>query len=55
MRMLNEEELAEYYKNANIHQSIDAGHAIIHIGDIGGLAFVLVNDIHGYSVLTEGM
>lgn len=56
VRMLTLGEVADYLEDAIIHKTIDAGHAIIHIGEsMAGHAFVLVNDGNGDSVLTEGM
>jgi hypothetical protein len=56
MKMLNLEQTADYLENANIQQTIDTGHAFIHIGkSMAGHSFVLVNDIHEHSALTESL
>jgi len=56
MRFLSMEELAEYLEFANIHRSIDKGHAIIHIGTtMTGVDFVLVNNFEGETMVTEGL
>ncbi|MEO6825088.1 MAG: hypothetical protein ABI167_10280 [Nitrosospira sp.] len=56
MKMLDMQQTADYLEHANIKQSIDAAHAIIHIGiSAAGFNFVLVNNALGQTVLTEGM
>ncbi len=56
MKMLNMQQASDYLANANIKQSIDMGHAIIHRGiSAAGFDFVLVNNMFGQTVLTEGM
>jgi hypothetical protein len=56
MEFLTIEECAEYLEFANIHKSIDKGHAIIHIGTtMAGVDFVLVNNFEGETMLTEGL
>jgi len=54
MRNLTLEQLAGYLESATIEQSLDAGHAITHIGrNEFGVRFVLVNDCFGNSVVSE--
>jgi hypothetical protein len=56
MQKLSLEQMADYLENAKITQTVDAGHALIHMGkSMAGHSFVLVNDIHGHSVLTESL
>lgn len=56
MKMLDLQQTASYLEYANITQTIDAGHALIHIGkNKAGASFVLVNNAEGQSALTEGM
>jgi hypothetical protein len=55
MKTLTLEQMADYLENAAVHQTIDRGHALIHMGEsMAGHSFVLVNDVNGNSVLTEG-
>lgn len=50
------QEVADYLELANIQQTIDKGHAIVHIGEsIAGVSFILINNWEGQSVLTEGL
>ena len=54
MQQLSIEEVAAYLEHATITSSVDHGHAVIHDGiNSAGAGFVLVNDIHGQSTLTE--
>jgi hypothetical protein len=56
MRLLNLSQTADFIEAAIIETTIEAGHAIIHTGiSESGSRFVLVNDYHGQSVLTESM
>lgn len=56
MKILNPQQTADYLESANIKQSIDMGHAIIHTGiSAVGFDFVLVNNAFGQTVLTEGI
>ena len=56
MKRLDMQQTADYLEHANIKQSIDAAHAIIHIGiSAAGCDFVLVNNMFGQTVLTEAM
>lgn len=54
MRILSLEQTADFLETANVEHSNDVGHAIIHIGvSESGARFVLVNDCHGNTALTE--
>lgn len=54
MQQLNLSETADYLEAATIHETHEAGHAIIHIGVSGaGLRFVLINDCWGQTILNE--
>lgn len=56
MRLLNLSQTADFLEAATIEKTIEAGHAIIHTGvSEAGSRFVLVNDCHGQTVLTESM
>lgn len=55
MRSLTLAEAADYLEEANIEQTIPAGHAVINIGvNALGVRFVLLNDCEGRTVVTEG-
>lgn len=56
MKILTLEQTADFLDSATIQQTIDTGHAIIHIGQsVFGGKFVLVNNAQGQTVLTESM
>lgn len=56
MRNLTPEETANYLEAATIINSMDAGHAITHMGiNEFGIRFMLVTDCWENSVVTEGM
>lgn len=56
MQTITLQQTADFLESANIAQTIDTGHAMIHFGtNVAGIPFVLVNDMHGHSTLTEGM
>jgi hypothetical protein len=56
MRVLNLNQTADFLEAATINNTIDLGHAIIHMGfNAAGLRFVLVNDCNGESALTESL
>jgi hypothetical protein len=56
MKIMNEQETADYLEFAKIKRTINLGYAIVHKGiSAAGIDFVLVNDCYGYSALTEGM
>lgn len=57
MRFMNLGQMADYLESAEkIKQTINAGHAIVHIGTSAeGFDFVLVNDCFENTVLTESM
>jgi len=54
MRVLNLNQTVDFLESATIKNTIDAGHAIVHMGvSEAGSRFVLINDCNGESVLTE--
>lgn len=56
MNVMTMQEAADYIETADITESRDLGHALIHIGtNAAGARFVLVNDANGQSVVTEAM
>ena len=58
MQLLTIEQTADYLEAATLEQSIDKGHAIVHIGiNQAGAKFVLVDSImgEGESALAESM
>jgi len=56
MKILSPELTADYLETANIEQTLNEGHAIVHIGkNSAGSRFVLVNNCMGETVLTEAM
>ena len=56
MKMITIQEFADYLETANVETSNDFGHAIVHTGvSAFGFRFVLMNNMHGESVLTESM
>jgi hypothetical protein len=56
MNFLTQAEAANVLEAADIHQTIDAGHAIVHFGtDESGRKFVLINNMEGASVISEAM
>lgn len=56
MKLLDLQQTARYLEHAEIIQTVDVGHALIHIGkNIAGASFLLVNNAEEQSVLTEGM
>ena len=56
MKQLTLAQTADYLASATIEHSHDTGHAIVHVGRSAlGVAFVLVNNAQGETVLTESM
>ncbi len=56
MQQISLEQTATYLESATVEQSIDTGHAIIHVGTSeAGHRFVLVNDAQGNTMLTESL
>lgn len=56
MQHLNLEQAADYIEAAIIESTTDIGHAIIHTGtSTTGARFVLVNDCHGQTMLSEAV
>ncbi|MCC4115292.1 hypothetical protein LLG90_08020 [Aromatoleum toluclasticum] len=54
MRHLNQQQAADYLEAATIDSTTDLGHVITHTGTTAaGVRFMLVNDCHGRTVLTE--
>jgi hypothetical protein len=54
MLYLTLEQTADYLETANIDSSIDAGHAIIHVGkNAAGAGFVMMNNASGQTVVSE--
>lgn len=54
MQKMNLSETADYLEAATIHETHEAGHAIIHIGvSAAGSRFVLINDYRGQTILSE--
>jgi len=53
MQHLTIQEVSAFLETATIDQTIDEGHAIIHMGKTqSGERFVLVNNLRGETVLT---
>jgi hypothetical protein len=56
MQQLTLQQTAAYLEHATIEHTHDVGHALVHIGRSAfGVAFVLVNNTQGETVLTESM
>jgi hypothetical protein len=56
MQHLSQDQAADMLAAMNITQTIDAGHAIVHVGtDDAGRRVVLMNDCHGNTVLSSAM
>jgi hypothetical protein len=56
MQNLTLEQCADYLEAATIEHTRDEGHAIIHTGrNALGVRFILVNDMHGQTALTESL
>lgn len=56
MQLLDLEQTAAYLELARIDQTIDLGHAILHSGiNAAGINFLLINNMEGETVLTEGL
>lgn len=56
MQNLTLEQCADYLETAIIEHTRDEGHAIIHTGrNALGMRFVLANDVHGKTALTESL
>lgn len=56
MKTLTESETADYLEAATIINTMDGGHAIAHWGiSREGFRFMLVNDCHGNTVVTESL
>lgn len=56
MKKLSLEALADYLETATIMQTLDVKHAIIHEGiNASGIRFVIVNNCHGETMLSEAI
>jgi hypothetical protein len=56
MQTMTLQQTADYLEGVNISQTIDAGHAVIHLGtNAAGVSFVLVNDASGESTVSENL
>lgn len=56
MKQLTMQQTADYLEAATITNTHDASHAVTHTGtNAAGVAFVLVNDYTGQTVVTEAM
>ncbi|MFD1555406.1 hypothetical protein ACFSHT_07140 [Paraburkholderia silviterrae] len=56
MQHLSLDQAADMLEAMTITQTIDAGHAIVHVGtDEAGRRVVLMNDCNGNSVLSSAM
>lgn len=56
MKLLTMQQTADYLELAKIEQTLNKGHALIHIGKtLAGVDFVLVSNMNGEMMLTEGM
>lgn len=56
MLYLTLEQAADYLETATIDSSIDAGHAIIHMGkNVAGVCFVMLNSANGKTTVSESM
>jgi D-aminopeptidase len=56
MQHLTLEQTADYLETATIEHTHDAGYAVVHVGrNAAGASFVLVNDAHGRTVVTESL
>lgn len=56
MQTMTLQQIADYLNGATVDETIDTGHALIHRGtNAAGTPFVLVNDMHGNSALSESM
>lgn len=54
MQQITMQQAADYLEDATITETIDAGHAVIHVGtNATGARFVLVNDYRGKTTVTE--
>jgi hypothetical protein len=54
MKFLNMTQTADYLEGATIEHTTDAGIALVHVGiNENGCRFVMINDIHGKSAVTE--
>ena len=56
IQLLTQQDTADLLDCAVIEQTIELGHSIVHVGNVGTpispCRFVLVNDMFGQSVLT---
>ena len=56
MKFLTLQQTADYLEMAEVDQTLDQGHAIVHIGtSAAGAVFVLVNNFNGETMLTEAI
>jgi hypothetical protein len=56
MHRMTEQDAADFLDAAQIEETHDAGHTVIHIGrSPSGCRFVLVNDCLGRTVLSEAL
>ncbi|MDI1259365.1 hypothetical protein [Aquabacterium sp.] len=51
MREMTLSEAADFLEAANIEQTIDAGFAIVHLINSDGIKSLIINDLHGKSIL----
>ena len=53
---MNLDDIGDFLECAEIHQTIDLGHTVIHVGDIGTpdspCRFVMMNDHNGKTILS---
>jgi hypothetical protein len=58
MQHLTLDQTADFLELATIEQSINLGHSVVHVGNLGTAdepaRFVLVNDMFGRSILSAG-
>jgi len=56
MQQLSSQQVADYLETATIDTTHDTGFALVHTGtSSAGARFVLSNDCHGGSTLTESL
>ena len=56
MNHLTLEQAADYLEAATIDYTRDAGHALTHTGtNAAGARFVMVNDWHGHTTVSESL
>ncbi len=56
MQQLSIQQTADYLEGAQIEQTIEGNHAVVHFGtNAAGMPFVLINDCWGGCALTESL